>query len=49
MNCHKLNSETDNEYIHRSEKLQTQINDNTKNSHHIQLMIFFKDMNSVMK
>ena len=49
MNCHKLNSETDDKYLHRSEKLQAQIDDNMKNSHHIQLMIFFKGMNSVIR
>ena len=49
MNYHKLNSESDDEYLHRSKKLQAQIENNVKNSHHIQLMIFFKGMNSVMK
>ena len=49
MNCHKLNTESDDEYFCRSKKLQIQIKENVKNSHHIQLMIFFKKMNSIMK
>ena len=49
INCHKLNSETDDEYLYRSEELQTQIDDDTKNLHHIQLMLFFKDMNVAMR
>ena len=49
MNCHKLTSESDNEYLHRSDELLTQIEDDIKNYHQIQLMVFFKSMNYVMK
>ena len=49
MNCHKLASESDDEYLHRSDELLTQIGDNMKNYHQIQLMVFFKGMNYAMK
>ena len=49
MNCHKLTSESDDEYLHRSDELLTQIENNVKNYHQIQLMIFFKSINYAMK
>ena len=49
MNCHKLASESDDEYLHRSDKLLTQIENDIKNYHQIQLMIFFKGINYVIK
>ena len=49
MNCYKLTSESDDEYLHRLNKLLTQIGDNMKDYYQIQLMIFFKGMNYVMK
>ena len=49
MNCHKLASESDNEYLHRLDKLLTQIENNIKNYYQIQLMIFFKSINYVIK
>lgn len=49
MNCHKLTSKSNDEYLHRSDKLLTQIDDDVKDYHQIQLMIFFKNMNYVMK
>ena len=49
MNCHKLASESDNEYLYRSDELLAQIEDDIKNYHQIQLMVFFKGINYVMK
>ena len=49
MNCYKLTSESDNEYLHRSDELLTQIENDIKNYHQIQLMIFFKSINYVIK
>ena len=49
MNCYKLASESDNEYLHRSDKLLTQIENDVKDYHQIQLMIFFKSMNYAIK
>ena len=49
MNCYKLASESDDEYLHRSDELLAQIEDNVKDYHQIQLMIFFKSINYVMK
>ena len=49
MNCHKLASESDDEYLHRLDELLAQIENDVKDYHQIQLMIFFKSMNYVMK
>ena len=49
MNCHKLASESDDEYLYRSDELLTQIGDDVKNYHQIQLMVFFKGINYAMK
>ena len=49
MNCYKLASELDDEYLHRSDELLAQIGNNVKDYHQIQLMVFFKGMNYVMK
>ena len=49
MNCYKLASESNDEYLYRSDELLAQIGNNMKNYHQIQLMIFFKSMNYVMK
>ena len=49
MNCHKLASESDDEYLHRSDKLLAQIGDDMKDYHQIQLKVFFKSMNYAMK
>ena len=49
MNCHKLTSKSDNEYLCRSYELLAQIGDDMKNYHQIQLMVFFKSMNYVIK
>ena len=49
MNCYKLASESDDEYLHKSDKLLAQIEDDMKNYHQIQLMVFFKGMNYIMK
>ena len=49
MNCHKLASESDNEYLHRLDELLAQIGDDVKDYHQIQLMVFFKNMNYVIK
>ena len=49
MNCYKLTSESDNEYLCRSDELLTQIENDIKNYYQIQLMVFFKSMNYVIK
>ena len=49
MNCYKLASESDDEYLHRSDELLVQIENDVKDYHQIQLMIFFKGMNYVIK
>ena len=49
MNCYKLTSESDDEYLHRSDELLAQIGNDVKDYHQIQLMIFFKGMNYVIK
>ena len=49
MNCHKLTSESDDEYLHRSDELLTQIENDVKNYHQIQLMVFFKSINYAIK
>ena len=49
MNCYKLTSESDNEYLYRLDKLLTQIENDIKNYHQIQLMIFFKSINYTIK
>ena len=49
MNCHKLASESDDKYLHRSDELLIQIEDDVKNYHQIQLIVFFKSMNYVIK
>ena len=49
MNCYKLTSESDNEYLHRSDELLTQIGNNIKDYYQIQLMIFFKGINYAIK
>ena len=49
MNCYKLTSESDDEYLHRSDELLTQIGDDVKDYYQIQLMIFFKGINYVIK
>ena len=49
MNCYKLASESDDEYLHRSDELLAQIEDDMKDYHQIQLMVFFKSINYVMK
>ena len=49
MNCYKLASKSDDECLHRSDELLTQIGDDIKNYYQIQLMIFFKGMNYAMK
>ena len=49
MNCYKLISELNKEYLCRSDELLTQIENEVKNYQQIQLMIFFKGINHVMK
>ena len=49
MNCYKLTSESDNEYLCRSDKLLAQIGNNVKNYYQIQLIIFFKGIYYVIK
>ena len=49
MNCYKLTSESDNKYLHRSDELLTQIENDIKNYHQIQLIIFFKSINYAIK
>ena len=49
MNCYKLTSKLDNEYLYRSDELLTQIENDIKNYHQIQLMIFFKSINYAIK
>ena len=49
MNCYKLASESDNKYLYRSDELLAQIEDDIKNYHQIQLMVFFKGINYVIK
>ena len=49
MNCYKLTSESDDEYLHRLDELLAQIGDDMKNYYQIQLIIFFKSMNYVIK
>ena len=49
MNCYKLTSELDDEYLYRSDELLTQIENNVKNYYQIQLIIFFKSINYVIK
>ena len=49
MNCYKLASKSDNKYLHRSDELLAQIEDDVKNYYQIQLMIFFKSINYVIK
>ena len=49
MNCYKLASESDNEYLCRSDELLTQIENDIKNYYQIQLMIFFKSINYIIK
>ena len=49
MNCHKLTSESDDEYLHRSDELLTQIENDIKNYYQIQLMVFFKGINYAIK
>ena len=49
MNCHKLGSESDNEYLRRSDELLAQIGNEAKDYHQIQLMIFFKGLDQAIK
>ncbi|SLM37804.1 Zinc finger, CCHC-type [Lasallia pustulata] len=49
MNCHKLGSESDNEYLRRSDELLAQIGNEAKDYHQIQLMVFFKGLDQAMK
>ena len=49
MNCHKLASKSDDEYLHRLNELLAQIGDDVKDYHQIQLMVFFKSMNYAIK
>ncbi|SLM36520.1 hypothetical protein LPUS_06097 [Lasallia pustulata] len=49
MNCHKLGSESDDEYLRRSDELLAQIGNEAKDYHQIQLMIFFKDLDQAIK
>ena len=49
INCHKLASELDDEYLHRLNELLTQIGNDMKDYHQIQLMVFFKGMNYAIK
>ena len=49
MNCHKLGSESDDEYLCRSDELLAQIGNEAKDYHQIQLMIFFKGLDQAMK
>ena len=49
MNCHKLASELDDEYLCRSDELLAQIGDDIKDYHQIQLMVFFKDIDYAIK
>ena len=49
MNCYKLASESDDEYLYISDELLVQIEDNVKDYYQIQLMVFFKSMNYVIK
>ncbi|SLM35363.1 Reverse transcriptase domain [Lasallia pustulata] len=49
MNCHKLGSESDDEYLCRSDELLAQIGNEAKDYHQIQLMVFFKGLDQAMK
>ncbi|SLM40198.1 Zinc finger, CCHC-type [Lasallia pustulata] len=49
MNCHKLGSESDDEYLRRSDELLAQIGNEAKDYHQIQLMVFFKGLDQAMK
>ena len=49
MNCHKLASKSDDEYLHRLDELLTQIENDMKDYHQIQLIVFFKGIDSAMK
>ena len=49
MNYYKLTSKSNNEYLYRLDELLTQIENDIKNYHQIQLMIFFKSIDYVIK